>query len=594
MKAKLLMLSFIFAFAFVGSAYAQSVAQDGYDRTGFEEPGQLAGTSLVQDLDEIKKRAINNIIQRIRKGDPNVLKYVVYDVFTEVHKAILQESREMAAKSGNALGSSYYDVVGGKAALPAFYGCFDNQDPKVRLRCIGFLGDWIDDMGISLADIGRQAQDRLHSNIETRVEVRYGLILLTLKVYRKIVLNNIWKGDEDELKNISPQEFVVLVHNEPFIREMFCIPRDVKLRSIRLLPWWLQFYENSLGGAFWYRTSGAEDQERIRTNTATPFRNLAKELDYRIKVNDQFLIYRNYGGEPAKILDPGANRKTQGYGYKDPGGYLDIVSLYDLRYFRYSDQKTLKEYPNGFQNEEKYLKAIFAGLANNSLFVRENVARMLVRLTDGPVGFTMRGAAANYDNVKLDGAGNTGFTPWADVNATQRSGTRAATPFEILDDTNSVVGVEGMLSRLGKNATYQSVLRNAWENVRFAQFMDVHEYARPDETAVFATMKTYDPNEGINLNRNVIFSDTANRWGYKYNYRTDIADLMRRFGLGRELEFCDRKRIEAPAQAPTGGHYFVEDLFDLDEQSVFAFPGSNVQIPLWHGKDVIKDEVFEP
>jgi len=178
MKAKMLVLSLIFSFG-VGSAYAQIETPEGYDRTGIDEPGQLAGTSLVQDLDEIKKRAIDNIINRVRKGDPNVLKYVVYDVFQEVHKAILQESRERSAKmQGNdpskAAAVSYYDVVGGKAALPSFYGCFDNQDPKVRLRCVGFLGDWIDDMGIAMNDIGHQAQDRLHSNIETRIEVHYG------------------------------------------------------------------------------------------------------------------------------------------------------------------------------------------------------------------------------------------------------------------------------------------------------------------------------------------------------------------------------------------------------------------------------------
>lgn len=592
MNAKAILLSIIFSFALVTPVLGQITAPEGYDRTGFDEPGQLAGTSLVQDLDEIKKRAIENIINRIRKGDSNVLKYVVYDVFTEVHKAVLQESRERTSKNKNATPVSYYDVIGGKAALPSFYGCFDNQDPKVRLRCIGYLGDWIDDMGIAMNDIGRQAQDRLHSNIETRIEVQYGLTLLTLKVLRKTLLNKIWNGDENELRTISPEHFVVLVHQEPFIREMFCIPRDVKLRSIRLLPWWLEYFETN-GGVFWYRSLGEEQNEKTLSDQFTPFRQLAQGLRYKMKVNNEFLLYRNYGGDPAGVL-PTAQRATKGFGYQDPAGYQDIASIYDLRYFRYTNNEQQNNV-GYFQNEEKYLPAIFAGLQNTSLFVRENCARLLVRLSDGPAGFTQRGNDIDYSAISI-AAGSTGFIAWNDEESTARSGPRQATPYELLDDSNAVIGVQGLVSRMAKNAKYQEVLNNAWRDVRFAQFMDVHETARTGtKIAPFDKVRggMYDPNEGIKLSRNVKFSPDDNSWGYKYNYRTDIADLMRRFNLGRELEYCERKRIKPEPQIG-GGQYFVEDLFDLDEQSRAAFTGSNVQIPLWHGKDEIKDEVFEP
>jgi len=595
MKAKiLLVLSILFSFAFVSTVYAQSTttpsttAFEGYDRTSFDEPGQLAGTSLVQDLDEIKKRAIENIISRIRKGDNNVLKYVVYDVFTEVHKAILQESRERTAKNPGAP-ISFYDVIGGKAALPSFYGCFDNQDPKVRLRCIGFLGDWIDDMGIAMNDIASKAHDRLNSSIETRVEVRYGLILLNLKVLRKVMLNKIWKGDRDVLRTISPEIFVVLVHDEPFIREMYCIPRDVKLRSIRLLQWWLKGYEE-YGNVYWYRTAGDEENERLLTNQFTPFRNLSEELELRPKVNSPYLIYRNYGGVPARILGNYDERNKLGYGYQDPGGYQDIASLYDLRYFRYSNQEQLSK-GGPFQNEDKYLDAIFAGLENTSLFVRENVARMMVRLTDGPVGFMFRGDDSDYSppvGTLLESGGV--FYRWDDTESTERSGSRQATRYELLDDTNQVIGAQGLVSKLSKNAKNQTILRDAWRNVKFAQFMDVHEISRGSTHGAFP--QAYDLNDGIKLNRNVKFSDSDNSWGYMYNYRTDIADLMRRFGLRREIEFCERERITAQA-ATTGGQYFVEDLFDLDEQSRQS-TGSSILTPLWHGKDEIKDEVFEP
>lgn len=602
MKTRVLWLSVIFTFVFAGTMLAQDVAPENYDRTGITEPGQLAGTSLVQNLDDIKKRAIDNILNRIRKGDPNVLKYVVYDVFQEVHKAILQQSRERTTKSGGTQVVSYYDVVGGKAALPSYYGCFDNQDPKVRLRCIGFLGDWIDDMGIAMSDIGRQAKDRLESNIETRVEVHYGLVLLTLKVLRKLSLNKIWNGDADELRTISPEHFVVLVHQEPFIREMFCVPRDVKLRSIRLLQWWLEFTP-SKGGLYWYRSATSEDHERRVSDQYTPFRSLAKDsLGLKIKVNDEgSLIYRNWGGHPAAVIADAPTRKTKGYGYRDAAGYNDIASLYDLRYFRYTNNSQLKAGTGGgyFFNEEKYVPAIFSGLENTSLFVRENVARLLVRLSDGPAGFMDR--TGDYSAIKIDAADSSNLVAWDDPTVTSRNAARAATPYELLDDTNSVVGVQGIVSSMAKNAKYQTVLRNAWRDVRFAQFMDVHETNRYPEGATaagaadpFKTIPMYDINDGINLYRNVQFVSSHNSWGYKYNYRTDIADLMRRFNLGRELEYCEKPRIVAEAYTSVGGHYFVEDLFDLDEQSKPAADGTNVATPLWHGKDEIKDEVFEP
>jgi len=600
MKAKTLLLSLTLSFAIVGSAVAQAptTAPDGYDRTSFDEPGQLAGTSLVQDLDEIKKRAIENIINRIRKGDPDVLKYVVYDVFVEVHKALLAESRERTTKQGttsNSIPVSYYDVIGGKAALPSFYGCFDNQDPKVRLRCIGYLADWIDDMGISITDIGRQATDRLNSGIETRVEVHYGLVLLQLKVLRKITLNKIWNGDQEILKTISPEEFVVLVHNEPFIREMFCIPDDVRLRSVRLLQWWLNYYTEN-GGIYWYRTDIEEQTEKRFTDQYTPFRNLAKELGYVEKVNSPWLIYRNYGGHPGKLLTNVADRTRDGYGYQDVAKYQDIASLYDLRYFRYSNDEQLGG-KGAFTNEELYLPAIFSGLQNTSLFVRENVARLLVRLSDGPVGFGTGTNTPDYGAIRISAGGVAGFTPWDDVNATSR-GNRKATPFELLNDRNEVVGVQGLMNRMAKNSSYQTILRNAWRDVKYAQFMDVHETSRGTgpEVGAFATITNgvYDPNDGIQLERNVRFSATHNSWGYKYNFRTDIADLMRRFNLGRELDFCDREPPKRDDTRSSAGNYFVEDLFDLDTQSSFAYTGSNVKIPLWHGKDDIKDEVFEP
>jgi hypothetical protein len=609
MKTKVLWLSLILSFMVMTPLIAQApkdLAPEGYDkRTTITEPGLAAGTSLIQDLDEIKQRVITSIINRIRKGDPNVLKYVVYDVFQEVHKEILRQSRPLGT-DGKVTGKvrSYYEVIGGKAALPSFYGCFDNQDPKVRLRCIGYLGDWIDDIGINMPDISKQAYDRLQSGIETRIEVYYGLVLLRLKVLRKVVLNNIWNGDEEELRKISAENFVVLVHDEPFIREMYCIPRDVLLRSIRLLQWWLEYYPN-MGGIIWYRSEAAEQQERTRTDMQTSFRSLAKDYyGYWMKLypaersgGTSTLIYRNWGGYPtAKVLEPG-DREKGGYGYRDQGGYNDIASLYDLRYFRYSNDEQLKK--GQFYNEEKYLRAIFAGLENTSLFVRENCARLIVRLSDGPVGFMQR-ENPNYGAFKPESTSGTDFVAWDSVVNTSGSDSRAATPYETLNDTNDVVGVQGRLSEIAKNAKYQTIINNAWRDVRFAQFMDVHERSRFGDgtlaagTDRFQGIPAYDINDGINTYRNAPFRGIHNSWGYKYNYRTDIADIMRRFGLHRTVGGCEKIKIEAGPTVGESGTYFVEDLFDLDDQDRPATSGSPVSIPLWHGKDEIKDEVFEP
>jgi uncharacterized protein YydD (DUF2326 family) len=181
-------------------------------------------------------QAIDNIIRRIQRGDPTVLKFVVYDVFTEVHKELVIRTRKHTAEG---VATDFYREVGDRAALAAYIGGLDNQDPKVRLRCIGFLGDWVDDIGEEMPRIAKAANDRLNSGIETREEVKYGLELLQLKVLRKIYLNRIFNGDEGLLRTIDPEEFIVLVHGEEFIREIFCVPPEVILRSIRLDPWWI-------------------------------------------------------------------------------------------------------------------------------------------------------------------------------------------------------------------------------------------------------------------------------------------------------------------------------------------------------------------
>jgi hypothetical protein len=544
---RLLILTLVMTITlFIGQMSFSQIADGDYDYDGTTDLETEAGTTLIHDLDIIKERAIDNIIRRVRRGDPNVLKFVVYDVLAEVHRKTVRTVDESIDPRTGKSTTDYYQVLGNQAALHSFIGGFDNQDPKVRLRCIGFLGDWVDDIGEQLQLIGKAANDRLNSAIETREEVKYGLELLQLKVLRKIDLNAIFNGDERKLAEISPDEFVVLVHGEPFIRQIFCVPPDVVLRSIRLNPWWIDE-----ASGFVRMKDEAEEGEKANS------RSLSDEAfpAYRMKLVKEVSIYRNYP-EDAEL--------QKRYGYKDRAGRLDIVSLYDWRYFRYQGVKGAGKHTN----EERYVPAIFMGLNNDSLFVRENVARVLVRLTDGPLPYdptnpAAAGASAVYDDPTV---------------ITEK-------PWEIKNAEGQIVGVEGILGQMSQNQRYRNIIKTAWQNVKFAQFIDVHQRRDPinqtrelNPTAGAVTIRDVDPNHGT--------SSIINPWGYTYCYRTDIADLMRRMGLGRMVDTCAVEEVRIQLES-TGRRYFVEDLMDLDALS------PNQPIPNWHGKDRIKDEVFE-
>lgn len=558
MKSKALLLSVILISAGVTALNGQSRSPENYDATD-TVLGPEAGTSLIQDLDQIKMQAIDNIIRRIQKGDPTVLKFVVYDVFTEVHKELVVRTRK---NTQNSMKTDFYREVGDKAALASYIGCLDNQDPKVRLRCIGFLGDWVDDIGSEMPRIAKAANDRLNSGIETREEVKYGLELLQLKVLRKIYLNQIFNGDEGLLRTIDPEEFIVLVHGEEFIREIFCVPPEVILRSIRLDPWWIEEHEPNSYRVITDKDFRTDTLEEEKNSYPNPFRGI-QYLDYQFKLKPATSVYRNY-----PVVGAGA------YGYKDREGRLDIISIYDFRYFRYSeDGKGEKAWPN----EASLLRSLFNGLSNDSLFVRENCARVIVRLTDGPLGVgksTEAGKSAE-------------FIPYEDPSINNNP------PYEIRDSTGRVVSVKGNLGDLAKSARYQQIAKQAWDEVKYSQYVDVHLGYEINNTD-----RDLDPLDGVKTYRNTSkfvcpapatsTKFTVNPWGYTYNYRTDVADLLRRMGLGRYVDTCDREPIKA---VPAGrGQYFVEDLFDPDE---FDEITRNRRIPLWHGRDEIKDEVFE-
>jgi hypothetical protein len=585
MSKRILLISFlVLGFIFLAStAFAQALPP-GYDED--EEVQTIsvnkdaAGTTFIQDLEEIRRRRIDEIIEKIRQGDPNVLRFVVYDVFEEVHQEIIRRARVNQ--------SNFYAVVNMSEAIPAYVGGFDNQDPKVRLRCIGWLGDWVDEIGTDLNDIQKRTRDRLVSRIETREEVKFALRLLDLKIVRKTTLNKVYNGDDKILESIKPEQFIALIHDELFLREVYCIPRRVHIRSIRLAPWWIDIYvlnamvsqrirltrklglpderlsrmyncpdcDNTLGLFILADETGRDIMNEIREIEDKQEDELNKlavlppgyDEGYILKVLDDTLektefeqlktYYYNEDGELAYY-----------YGYIDHAKRWDIQTLYDLRYFAYSETGDV------FENEDKYVRALFAGLRNPSLVVRENCARILVMLSD---------------------------------------------PYVILDNAMKVIGVEGVIGDLARESKFVETALNAWYDVRFAQFVDVARPARIDDLAN-PDSRVFYHNDGLRINYQQTLTlvpgeHQYNPWGYCWNYRIDVHELLRRMGLGHVFD-CDEEEVVTIEQevVETENTYFVESLFDLSVLDLDEKDSSYYYyIPDWHGVDEIEDEIFNP
>jgi hypothetical protein len=569
MSKRILLISLLaLALLFVaGNMFAQTLPS-GYDEDeevqtiSTNEEG--AGTTFVQDLEEIRRRRIDDIIQKIRQGDPNVLRFVVYDVFEEVHAEVIRRARE-----GN---TNYYAVLNMSNAIPAYIGGYDNQDPKVRLRCIGWLGDWVDEIGTDLSDIQKRTKDRLVSRIETRPEVEYALRLLDLKIVRKTILNRVYNGDEVVLEQIGPMEFIVLIHNEIFLREVYCVSPDIHVRSIRLAPWWIdvkaleavvaqrllltqrlneqRFAAVYCGTDFIVESESLlnrdeeESEKMVDDNLILPLLPTGHDV-YRIKTLDDSLDDGTEFETLKTYYYDAANEIAFFRGYVDHARNWDIQSLYDIRYFNYSDTGTV------FDNEDKFVKALFGGLRNRHLVVRENVARLLIMLSD---------------------------------------------PYVELDLSNRVVGVQGVIDTLSRESKYVETAVNAWSEVRFAQFSDVARPAMVDPTNPDVVIYYHIDGTIVDYNSFYRINGQANPWGYCWNYRIDMHELLRRMGLG-QLFACE---IEAAAQvAPVvvveDNTYFVESLFDLTEIDVIDMPDNVFDlIPDWHGVDEIEDEIFNP
>jgi hypothetical protein len=459
---KYLSLIFSLVLLFSMNVSAQTLEED-YDRR------ERAVDPFEDEEKLLRQRKISQIISRISTGDKTVLRLVTYDTFNAVHEKIV----ELADAQGNR--AKYYSVVNNRRALPAYVGGFDNQDPKVRLKCIGFLGDWVDEIGQDLGYIEKEVDRRLSTNIETRREVRYGYRVLKMKIVRRRVIGALKSGDENVLVHISPEEFLPLVFYEPRIRTIYLgHPASVKIRSIVLDPGvepetgrLVTDWKNRQG-----RASGLNIEEICYTSVT--------------KVGD-------YGEVAQWIRDRSAGMSVEdrARSYGVSAGGLDW----------------------------KCLRAVYSGLDNRSLFVREHSARIFLNYVFGLTG------DPNYD------AGNT-------RKLSEQLKEMACTP------------------------RYVRIAQVAWDNVKWSEYYYSDRVTDAKNFASFIQHTHY-------MEYNTAGVDTASRytnlgkryftdavrtqypeWGTEVtgNYRNDVKEICRILGLSWYLDAeyvqVKRKSIE--------------------------------------------------
>jgi len=370
-------------FLFSVKANAQVLAEENYDQKWLEGPVN----PFEADDALLRKNKINEIISRITRGDKTVLRLVTYDTFEAVHDELLRRS---AGKGED----GYYREVGYISCIPAFiYGGFDNQDPKVRLKSIGFLGDWIDEIGKELPTIEKEVDRRLSSTLETRREVRYGYRVLKMKIVRLRVLQAIKRGDDQVLVTITPEDFMPLVLYEPRIRTIYLgKPGAVNIRSISL--------DRGVDPI-----TGALIGDRPGRAPGLDFERICLKKEVR-EVRDR--------GEVAQ------------YFLDTAGGVDEAVSE--------TGRGTVIADKDEADVDWKCLRALYGGLNNRSLFVREHTARVFLNYVKGLTG------NANY--LVPDPPNSTKYT--------------------------RVLSKE--FEKLAKDPYVKRVAMVAWDNVKWAEF----------------------------------------------------------------------------------------------------------------------------
>ncbi|MDH4128479.1 MAG: hypothetical protein OEV44_06980 [Spirochaetota bacterium] len=367
---------------------------------------------------KVNNNEITNIIKKIKAGNQDVIKKIDFYTFEAVHDAIVQQSN----------GNNYYKVIGMEKSLPAFIAGFDNQDPKVRLKCIGYLGDWIEDVGKSITLIERAVYKRYTTNIETRKEVRYAYRLLRMKCIRKRTILSILNGKK-VLETISPDNFIPLVFYEPRIRAIYLgsPPESVSIGSIAL-------------------DSGIDQ-----------------------------VTGDNIGNNPGRAKEN------------------------NLEQVCYSG--------NGNENNNNLnwncVRAIFSGLNNHSMFVREHSVRIFLNYIRGLTG------DPNY-------IGNT---------------------------SHSTRKLHNELNKMAKDVYYVRLAQVAWDNVKWCEFYYNDNVVSNKSISKFAKQRNYLEHQSVHDNSDYTPSKTKRyftndvksypEWGTEHtgNYRNDIKEILRILGM---------------------------------------------------------------
>lgn len=224
----IILLSLFVCLLFLGLSGLTSKSyalESNYDRQDLKE----ALDPFEDDDLLLRARKIKEVIEKIQRGDRIVLRLVVFDTLEAVHDEIVRRAEER--------GITYYEVLNMKNSIPAFIGGFENQDPKVRLKSIGYLGDWVDELGEELNRIEAAVDDKLRGRIETRPEVRYGFRILKMKIVRRKAIEALKKGDEKYLVTIAPDDVMGVFLYEPMIKTILLgSSRAVRIYSVTLDP----------------------------------------------------------------------------------------------------------------------------------------------------------------------------------------------------------------------------------------------------------------------------------------------------------------------------------------------------------------------
>lgn len=496
---KRIFLAALLSCIFFVQGFTQSL-EEGYDRR------ERLISPFEEEEAEQKQEKVNEIINRIRKGDRTVLRLIVFDTFESVHGEVLNRTQES--------GRSYYDILGGVSSLSAYIGGFDNQDPKVRLKVIGYLGDWVDEVGRNQGMIERSVDRRLATNIETRKEVRYAYRVLKMKIVRRRLVSQIKSGNEKILIRISPEEFLPLVFYEPRIRTIYLgSPGAVRIRSILLDPG----VNPETGELISERPGRAEglDLERICYQAV---RVIGDQGEVAQWLQDVQLG----GGSATDAARSGGFVGGGSLGTTQVTG--DIASRPDLDW--------------------KCVKSIFGGIDNKSLFVREHSARIflnyirgfsgdpnymgrsggdpsrvvhpeLVKMSRNP--YYVRLAQVSWDNVK-----------WSEFNYNDR----------VTDSTNLISFIS---------------MKNYLE----------HEYSSDSGEGSTIGEGSYRPGNTMRY-----FTEDASsfsEWGTEKtgNYRNDVKEILRILGISWYL---DTEYVQESVPT-TERSSLADSLFGDDERS---------------------------